>query len=120
MGFRYRKHENKRYIYEQPRIIQQRHDCLRRLRKNRQEQRPVVYLDETWVNAHHGRDTLWVDKDGTAGWKRPRVKGGRLIVLHAGTENGWVGGAELVFHAKAWECRNAGLEWTGMEHWNDL
>ena len=53
------------------------------------------------MNAHHGRDTLWVDMDGTAGWKRPSGKGGRLTVLHAGTENGWVGGAELVFRAKA-------------------
>ena len=29
MGFRHKKHENKQYIYEQPRIIQQRHDYLR-------------------------------------------------------------------------------------------
>ena len=56
---------------------------------------------ETWVNAHHGRDTMWVDVDGEAGWKRPSGKGGRLIVLHAGTAKGWVDGAELVFHAKS-------------------
>ena len=42
MGFRYKKHENKRYIYEQPRVIQQRHDYLRRLRKNRQDQHPAL------------------------------------------------------------------------------
>ena len=101
MGFRYKRHENKRYIYEQPQVIQQRHDYLRRLHRNKQEQRPVVYLDETWVNAHHGRDTMWVDGDGTAGWKRPSGKGGRLIVLHAGTVNCWVPGAELVFRAKS-------------------
>ena len=101
MGFCYKRHENKRYIYEQPRIIQQRHDYLRHLHRNRQEQRPVVYLDETWVNAHHGRDTMWVDCDGTAGWKRTSGKGGTLIVLHAGTVDGWVAGAELVFRAKA-------------------
>ena len=101
MGFQYKKHENKRYIYEQLRVIQQRHDYLRRLRKNRQDQHPVVYLDETWVNAHHGRDTMWVDGDGTAGWKRPSGKGGRLIVLHSGTLDGWVPGAELVFRAKS-------------------
>ena len=29
MGFKYRQHENKRYIYEQPHIIQQRHSYLR-------------------------------------------------------------------------------------------
>ena len=64
MGFRYRKHENKRYIYEQPRVIQRRHDYLRRLRRNRVEQRPVMYLDETWVNAHHGRDMYHVGRPG--------------------------------------------------------
>ena len=44
MGFRYKKHENKKYIYEQPRVIQQRHDYLRRLHRNRNpaENRPVV------------------------------------------------------------------------------
>ena len=28
----------------------------RRMMKNRQEHRPVVYLDETWINAHDGKD----------------------------------------------------------------
>ena len=103
MGFRHKKYQNKQYIYEQPRVIQQRHDYLRRLRRNHgpAESRPVVYLDETWVHAHHGRDTMWVDADGQAGWKRPSGKGGRLIVLHAGTAEGWVDGAELVFRAKS-------------------
>ena len=103
MGFRNKKHENKNYIYEQPRVIQQWHDFLRRLRRNRNETegRPVVYLDETWVNAHHGRDTMWIDADGEAGWKRPSGKGGCLIILHAGTAEGWIDGTELVFRAKS-------------------
>ena len=29
MEFHYKKHGNKKYIYEQPRVIQQQHDCLR-------------------------------------------------------------------------------------------
>ena len=36
-----------------------------------------------------------------AGWKRPSGKGGRLIVLHAGTADSWVDGAEQVFRAKS-------------------
>ena len=99
MGFHYKKHEKGA---EQPRTIQQRHDYLCRLRKNRSptEDHPVVYL-ETWVNAHHRHDTMWVDGDGEAGWKCPSGKGGWLIVLHAGTANGWVDGAEQVFQAKS-------------------
>ena len=46
-GFGYKKVNNKRYVYEQPQIIVHRHQYLRRMRKNRRENRPVVYLDET-------------------------------------------------------------------------
>ena len=45
------------------------------------------------------RDTMWVDADGEGGWKCPSGKGGWLIVLHAGTVEGWV--RELVFRAKS-------------------
>ena len=44
---------------------------------------------------------MWVDGDGEAGWKRPSGKGGWLIVLHAGTADSWVDGAEQVFQAKS-------------------
>lgn len=33
-------------------------------------------------------------------FRRPSGKGKRLIVLHAGSENGWVSKAELVFESK--------------------
>ena len=113
MGFGYKKVNNKRYpsvmyctypkiyictcryYFEQPRIIEQRHNYLRRMRLNRQDKRPVVYLDETWANAHDGKDKAWVEKDditgGTIGGiQRPSGKGSRLIIIHAGSENGWV------------------------------
>ena len=56
IGFCHKKYQNKQYIYEQARIIA-RHDYLHHLRRNHSPaaSRPVVYLDETWVNAHHGR-----------------------------------------------------------------
>ena len=47
IGFRYKKVNDKRYVYEQNRIIQPRHQFLRRMRHNHRESRPVVYLDET-------------------------------------------------------------------------
>ena len=47
MGFKHKKVNDKRYINEQARIIVQRHKYLRRLRRNRREHKPVVYLDET-------------------------------------------------------------------------
>ena len=63
--------------------IEQRHAYLYKIREYRQENRPIIYTDETWVNAHHAKDYIWVDCDG-GGWKVPSGKGQRLIVLHAG------------------------------------
>ena len=54
-----------RAYYEQPRIVHQRHSYLRRMRQNRAEGRPVVYLDETWYNAHDGKTKAWLVKDQT-------------------------------------------------------
>ena len=63
-----------RAYYEQPRIVHQRHTYLRQMRYNRTEGRPVVYLDETWANAHDGKSRAWVEDDkvtrGTKGGVR--------------------------------------------------
>ena len=34
------------------------------------------------------------------GIRKPSGKGSRLIILHAGGENGWINGADLVFQSK--------------------
>ena len=106
MGFKHKKVNDKSYIYEQPRIIVHRHEYLRRLRRNRTERRPVIYLDETWVNARDSVEKMWVEDDPRAaggtkgGLRKPSGKGSRLIILHAGGENGWIDGAALVFQSK--------------------
>ena len=106
MGFKHKKVDDKRYIYEQARIRVQRHKYLRRLRRNRREHKPVVHLDETWANARDGVEKMWVEDDLKAvgdtkgGIHKPSGKGSRLIILHAGSENGWVSDAALVFQSK--------------------
>ena len=60
-------------------------------------------MDDTWVNAHHTNQYIWVDSDGKGGWKVPSGKGQRLIVVHAGgaaAGEGWIEGADLVFRSK--------------------
>ena len=57
-----------RYYFEQPRIIEQH---LRRMRLNRQDKQPVVYLDETWANA---QEKAWVEKDD--------ITGGTIVVFN--------------------------------------
>ena len=103
MGFRYRKHENKRYIYEQPHIIEQRHTYLRAMRANRASEhpRPTIFVDETWCNSRHGRTHMWVDSDGRGGFKHAVGKGPRLIIVHAGGEAGWTSKTDLIFRAKS-------------------
>ena len=58
-------------MYEQPRIIVQRHEYLRRMRRNKREGRSVVYLDETWTNARDSVEKMWVEDD-------PVVSGGTI------------------------------------------
>ena len=105
MGFRYKKIDDRRHYYEQPRIVQQRHTYLRRMMQNRADKRPVIYLDETWANSHDGKNLAWVEDDevtgGTLGGvKRPSGKGTRVIILGAGGEMGWITDTTLIFQSK--------------------
>ena len=84
MGFRFSRRNDNRFLYERRDIIESRHNYLRHVNRLRLEGRPIVYLDETWVNSHMAPEQIWVDQDGRGGWKRPSGKGQRLITLHAG------------------------------------
>jgi hypothetical protein len=44
---------------------------------------------------------MWVDSDGTGGFKHAVGKGPRLIIVHTGGEAGWTSKTDLVFRAKA-------------------
>ncbi len=87
-----------------------RHRYLRAIRKHRRDQRNIIYTDETWVNSGHVRQKVWQDStvqstrqaflEGlSTGVKNPNGKGKRLIVVHAGSKDGFVPGAELIFQA---------------------
>ena len=39
---------------------------------------------------HMQPERIWVDSDGKGGWKRPSGKGERLIIIHAGSQAGWI------------------------------
>ena len=56
--YRHKSVDDRHHYYEQPRIMEQRHYYLSQMMMNRQENRPVVYFDETWANAHDGRIVL--------------------------------------------------------------
>ena len=61
-----------------------------------------MFLDETWANAHDGKDRTWVEFDQATGGTKGgfRKLSGKGSHLHAGGSKGWVAGAELVFQRK--------------------
>ena len=85
--------------------MEQRHAYLHRMINNRQENRPVVYVDETWANPHNGKDCAWVERDDVTGGtlcgiRRPPRKGAWLIILGASSETGWIPNTTLIFRSK--------------------
>ena len=69
------------------------------------KQKTVVFLDETWANAHDGKDLAWVEDDAVTGGtlggvRRPSGKGKRFILLGVGSEMGWVPNTTLIFQSK--------------------
>ena len=88
------------------------------MRYNWTEGRPAVYLDETWVNKHDGKNKAWGEKDiitgGTIGevnfvilcflfvievmlhktiWQRRMP-----YYLHAGGKDGWVSSKKMHYY----------------------
>ncbi|KAE9530038.1 hypothetical protein AGLY_011500 [Aphis glycines] len=89
-------------------IVVWRQRYLQDIQKYREEGRHLYYLDETWVNAGECNNKTWVDKTVkschdafvrglTTGAKNPTGKGKRLIILHIGSEDGFVPGGLLCF-----------------------
>ncbi|KAJ8918507.1 hypothetical protein NQ315_015212 [Exocentrus adspersus] len=111
INFRYVKRNRKSILIERHDIVRWRLGYLNSIKEFRKENRPIYYLDETWVNEGHSKEKVWVDNSITSrldafiqglstGLKNPSGKGKRLIVLHAGSENGFVNDALLLFEGK--------------------
>ena len=112
MKFKFMKRSRSAVLIERPDIIAWRHRYLRQIKLYRQANRKIYYLDETWVNAGHTVKKVWHDTTAeeqprrawfaglTTGLKEPSGKGGRIIVVHCGSEDGFVADAGLVYQAK--------------------
>lgn len=105
--------KRKRYsvLTEREDLLVWRQNYLYDIRKYREEGRTVYYLDETWLNAGDCVEKLWLDKtirfkhDAfnrglTTGATNPTSKGKRLIVLHIGSQKGFLEGGLLCFTSK--------------------
>ncbi|XP_057671356.1 protein FAM200A-like [Diorhabda carinulata] len=109
---RYLKRSHKSVLIERDDIVRWRRQYLTSIKRYRSEGRPIYYLDETWLNEGHTKAKVWIDtniKNKTqaineglsTGLKSPSGKGKRLIILHAGCEQGFVNDALLVFESSS-------------------
>lgn len=97
LGFKWRSTENNRKVLiEKSNIRLQRINYLQKIEEYRRENRPIIYSDETYVHATHTTSKQW--SDGSAkGLKKPISKGQRVVIVHAGSEAGFVPNALAMF-----------------------
>ncbi len=93
--------DNKNVIMEREDVVRLRHSFLRKINQFRADGWEIVYLDETWCNQNHTRVKKWVETEtGKCGKLPPTGKGKRVIILHAGSQSGWITGCANVFQGK--------------------
>lgn len=98
IGFRWKKFSGRKVLMERGDIVAWRCRFLRELVSVNPEK--VVWIDETWVNVRHARSVAWTDDTRYGTMSVPTGKGGRLIIVHAGSMNGFVPGAMMMFQSK--------------------
>ena len=97
LGFCFKKTKSsKEVICESKNMISLRAKYLRKLKQLKSEQYEILYLDESYINAHHTCAKEWQSESH----KRviPSGKGKRIIIGHCGSyEKGLLNSSELVF-----------------------
>ena len=110
IGFKYDKRQRNSRLLDRKDIVLWRRKYLREIKKYRKEGKIIYYMDETWVNAGHTKEKIWQDKtvisakyaflNGlSTGLRNPTGKGKRLIVVHIGSEKGFVDNGLWVFES---------------------
>lgn len=102
IGFKFANVDGRKFLMERNDVVAARTRFLREMRQLKQSDHTFVYLDETWVNQNCTVGKCWIDTSSreATGVKPPTGKGARLIILHAGTKDGFINNGELIFQAK--------------------
>ena len=88
MGFVWRKcSDNRKLLMERSDIVAHRINFLRQMKKYREGGWDIVYTDESYVNSGHTVDRCWQTDE--IGLSVPFNKGERMIIVHAGTKDGF-------------------------------
>lgn len=102
IGFKFKKEDNRRSLIEKHDIALLRSVFLRKYVNalNSDSPRPIVFLDETWIYSKGNRGRPWQDESTKSVRKPEGYDGKRYIILHAGTEKGFIENASLIFPSK--------------------
>nr|CAH7758097.1 unnamed protein product [Callosobruchus chinensis] len=128
MGFQYKKRGRDSLLLEKEEIVIWRREYLRKIKKFRAENRNIYFLDETWANAGHTQQKVWMDSyvkssrqafmDGLSnGLKNPSGKGKRLIICHIGSVDGFVPDALWAFQSKKTGDYHEEMDGASFENW---
>ena len=98
-GFRWKTQTNRSLLMERTDIVEARVQFLRKMRRMRADRRTIVYTDETFVHTSYCVHLSWQSE--LVVLKVPFGKGKRFIVVHAGTDKGFIEEALLVLKANA-------------------
>jgi hypothetical protein len=88
MGFRYEKTGRTRNFIETEDIKRKRRYYLQERYSDKYKNSLFVWIDESYCNQHHVNNMSWYTEGMTV--KRSN-KGRRYIIVHAGSEQGWMG-----------------------------
>lgn len=99
-GFSYKKINKRMVIMESEKIRKLRYEYLKTIQKYRDEKRPIFFLDETWYDTHDVAEKGWTDGSRKCVIDVPVSKGQRIIILNAGSAEGWVHEDTLLLSAK--------------------
>ena len=100
LGYAVRKRNMKWKVYERMDVVAARHKCLQDIRQYRSLGYTILYQDETWRNAQHTQQYIWMVEENSdtlinclrykGGFDVPSGKGTRLIVCALRGKKGFV------------------------------
>lgn len=71
---------------------------LQTIKAYRDEGRPIVFMDESYILTSHVSNKVWTD-GSTSGLHTPISKGSWLIIIYAGGEDGFIPNALAIWKA---------------------
>ncbi|KAJ8707389.1 hypothetical protein PYW08_010641 [Mythimna loreyi] len=97
LGFKWRKTKgNKMVLIEKTNIRLKRILYLNTIKKCREEGRTIVFTSEAYAYSLQTKSNPWTDGSND-GLKGPIAKGQRIVMMHAGSEAGFVPNGLLIF-----------------------